>query len=144
DVDYVYHQDPDFYYLTGYREPHAVLFIFKEPQTAANGESYNEILFVQPRHAFQEMWTGRRLGTEGVKSRLGFQQVFNNTEFSKYNVDFSKFDEILFFDFKHDVRDEDENPADLYDLIVQFKEKVKYPSSENAIVNREPDKNNLN
>ncbi|MFM7486999.1 MAG: aminopeptidase P N-terminal domain-containing protein, partial [Cytophagales bacterium] len=36
DVDYVYHQDPDFFYLTGYREPNAVLFIFKENQTAAN------------------------------------------------------------------------------------------------------------
>ncbi|MBT8272965.1 MAG: aminopeptidase P N-terminal domain-containing protein, partial [Bacteroidia bacterium] len=24
DVDYVYHQDPNFYYLTGYKEPHAV------------------------------------------------------------------------------------------------------------------------
>ena len=30
DVDYVYHQDPDLYYLTGYREPHAVLLIFKD------------------------------------------------------------------------------------------------------------------
>jgi Xaa-Pro aminopeptidase len=32
DVDYVYHQDPDFYYLTGYREPNAVLLIFKDKQ----------------------------------------------------------------------------------------------------------------
>ncbi|MFN7330597.1 MAG: aminopeptidase P N-terminal domain-containing protein, partial [Bacteroidota bacterium] len=50
DVDYVYHQDPDFFYLTGYREPNAVLFIFKENQTAANGTQYNEIIFVQPRN----------------------------------------------------------------------------------------------
>lgn len=28
DVDYVYHQDPNFYYLTGYKEPNAVLVIF--------------------------------------------------------------------------------------------------------------------
>ena len=32
DVDYVYHQDPDFYYLTGLIEPHAVLLIFSEKQ----------------------------------------------------------------------------------------------------------------
>ncbi|HZX75348.1 MAG TPA: aminopeptidase P N-terminal domain-containing protein, partial [Cyclobacteriaceae bacterium] len=25
DVNYMYHQDPDFYYLTGYREPSALL-----------------------------------------------------------------------------------------------------------------------
>ena len=29
DVDYEYHQDPNFYYLSGLREPHAVLLIFK-------------------------------------------------------------------------------------------------------------------
>ena len=32
DVDYMYHQDPNFYYLTGHREPHAVLLIFKDEQ----------------------------------------------------------------------------------------------------------------
>src|SRR6478736_2116627 len=29
DVDYTYHQDPDFFYLTGYKEPDAVLFVLK-------------------------------------------------------------------------------------------------------------------
>src|SRR5687768_8497108 len=46
DVDYTYHQDPDFFYFTGYKEPHAVLFVFKEMQTANNGTAYNEIIFV--------------------------------------------------------------------------------------------------
>ena len=32
DVDYMYHQDPNFYYLTGYREPNAVLIILKEDE----------------------------------------------------------------------------------------------------------------
>jgi Xaa-Pro aminopeptidase len=144
DVDYVYHQDPDFYYLTGYKEPHAVLFVFKEKQTAANGEQYDEIIFVQPKDAFREMWTGRRLGKEGAKERLGIEQAFNNVEFKKYNVDFSKFDQILFFDFKNDVRDEEDDRADLFDLISQFKAKVNYPSGENTVVKQEPQKNNLN
>lgn len=144
DVDYSYHQDPDFFYLTGYREPNAVLFIFKDKQTAANGQQYDEILFVQPRDAMRELWDGRRLGTEGVKDRLGFAQVFNNVEFQKYNVDFNKFDQILFFDFKNDVRDDGEDPADLFDLIQQFKVKVNYPSPGATVVNREPQKNNLN
>lgn len=143
-MDYRYHQDPDFYYLTGYREPHSVLLIFKEYQTAANGQKYNEILFVQPRDATRELWDGMRLGTEGVKSQLGFQQVFNNIEFQNYSLDFSKFDEILFFDFHNDVRDDGNNPADLFDLIQQFKAKVNYPSPHETVVTREPGKNNLN
>lgn len=126
DVDYVYHQDPNFFYFTGYREPHAVLLIFKEMQTAANGSKYNEIIFVQPRDATREMWNGRRLGDEQTRTLLGLEQAFNNTEFEKYALDFARFDKILFYDFMNDVRDE-EGPSDLFDLIEQFKTKVRYP-----------------
>lgn len=145
DVDYVYHQDPDFFYLTGYREPEAVLLIFKDKQTAANNTTYDEIIFVQKRDAFGEMWTGRRLGKDGVKTQLGFEQAFNGAEFKKYNVDFSKFAEILFYDFHNDVRDNPRDSADLYSLIEQFKVKVNYPSKDNTLaVAKEQPKNNLN
>lgn len=144
DVDYVYHQNPDFYYLSGYKEPDAVLFVFKDKQTASNGTQYDEIIFVQPRDVQAEMWTGRRLGDAGVKSRLGLEQAFNNNEFKKYNVDFSKFAEILFFDFENDVRDDPRDSSDLYSLIEMFKMKVNYPSKASALnVNPEPQKNNL-
>ena len=143
DVEYMYHQDPDFYYLTGYKEPDAVLFIFKDNQTAANGTLYNEILFVQPRNAMREMWTGRRLGEQGTKDVLGFEQAFNNTEFKKYKVEFSKFDKILFFDFMNDVRDNPRDSSDLYSLIADFKVKVNYPEKSSATLAVEPQKNNL-
>ncbi len=143
DVEYLYHQDPDFYYLTGYREPHAVLILFKDMQTSANGKQYNEIIFVQPRNITREMWTGKRLGDIKTKEMLGLEQAFNNTEFKNYNVDFSKFDQILFMDFKNDVRDEKENESDLYNLIEQFKEKVNYPGTAPSL-KREPKKSNLN
>ncbi len=143
DVDYIYHQDPDFYYLTGYKEPDALLFIFKDNQTAANGTTYDEILFVQPRNAMREMWTGRRLGEQGTKDVLGFQQAFNNSEFKRYNVDFAKFDKVLFFDFFNDVRNDPRDSSDLYDMIVQFKEKVKYPEKNSVSLSVEPAKNNL-
>lgn len=146
DVDYAYHQDPNFFYLTGYREPEAVLFVFKDKQTAANGTLYDEIVFVQERNAMRELWTGRRLGVEGVKSQLGLDQAFNGSEFKKYNVDFSKFSEILFVDFNNDVRDNARDSADLYSLIEQFKVKVSYPVKTAATLNvaKEQPKNNLN
>lgn len=143
DVDYIYHQDPDFYYLTGYKEPAALLLLFKEQQLAANGTAYDEILFVQPRNAMREMWTGRRLGEQGTKDVLGFEQAFNNTEFKRYNVDFSKFDNVLFFDFFNDVRNDPRDSSDLYDLIVQFKAKVRYPEKNGTSLAVEPAKNNL-
>lgn len=146
DVDYVYHQDPNFFYLTGYREPEAVLFVFKDKQTAANGAQYDEVIFVQERNALREMWTGRRLGADGVKAQLGFEQAFNGSAFKKYNVDFSKFAEILFVDFKNDVRDNVRDSSDLYSLIEEFKVKVKYPKKDASTLNVAPEqpKNNIN
>ena len=145
DVDYIYHQDPDFYYLTGYRETDAVLFIFKDEQKATNGSTYNEIIFVRPRNETDEMWTGKRLGSEGVKNKLGFIQAFNNTAFKKYNIDFSKFSQILFTDFNNDVRDNVGDSSDLYSLIQQFKTKVNYPTTTPSLgIQTEPVKNNLN
>ncbi|MDO1499610.1 aminopeptidase P N-terminal domain-containing protein [Winogradskyella maritima] len=67
DVDYVYHQDPDFYYLSGYHEPHAILLVFSEKQYTDDNQAYDEILFVQERNPRAEQWTGKRLGIEAQK-----------------------------------------------------------------------------
>ena len=124
DVDYVYHQDPNFYYLTGNKEPHAMVLIFKENQTI-QGKKFNEVLFVQERNEYDEMWTGKRLGVLGAQDELGFRVAYNGSEFKSYAIDFSKFDKIFFEQFKNDVRDT-KNNADLYDLIKTFKEKVSF------------------
>src|SRR6202043_1829454 len=56
DVEFVYRQDSDFYYLTGFAEPEAVaLFAPGHP----DGEF---IMFVLPRDKERETWTGRRAG----------------------------------------------------------------------------------
>lgn len=131
DVDYMYHQNPDFYYLTGYKEPNAVLLIFSEEQKTEDGISYNELIYVQKRDARAEQWDGKRLGVEGVKNKLGFAMAFNGEEFSDIPVDFSSFDKVSFFDFKNDVRDK-RGTADLLDMITTFKEKANYPADYSA------------
>ncbi|MEL7001586.1 MAG: aminopeptidase P N-terminal domain-containing protein [Bacteroidota bacterium] len=142
DVDYIYHQDPDFYYLTGYTEPHSILLIFKSDQVDSRGDSYDEIIFVQKRDQRREMWDGLRLGPEGVKEKLALNNAFNNSEFADYNIDFTSFDKVLFFDFKGDVRDT-RNSADLFDLIAQFKAKVNYSGENNTSLEIEPKRQNL-
>jgi len=144
DVDYVYHQDPDFFYLTGYREPNAVLLVFKDKQSGPDGSQYDEIVFVQPRDERSEMWTGRRLGPKGVNDRLGLQMAFDNSEFRRYNIDFKKFSQVLFIDFQNDVRDDKSDSSDLYDLINQFKAKTGYPTQNQLTVSPELVTNNLN
>lgn len=143
DVDFKFHQDPDFYYLTGYREANSLLLIFKEKQVSAAGQRYDEIVFVQPRNPRKETWTGRRLGEKGVRDQLGFVMAYNNSEFNKYPINFSKFSSVLFFDFKNDVRNDPSDSSDLFDLISQFKAKANYPESQPLSVNPEPTKVNL-
>ena len=125
DVDYVFHQDPNFYYLTGYREPNGVLVLFSEDQTSEDGTTYNEILYVQKRDPRAEQWNGKRLGVEGAKKELGFKMAMNASEFVNSSIDFKSFDKV-FIDgkFKDDYRDL--GGADVFDLVKSFKMKAGY------------------
>ncbi len=132
DVEYLYHQNPDLYYFSGYKEPHSVLFIFKSPQTDSAGKPFSELIFVQKRNPKAEQWTGKRLGTEGVKEKLGIAYAFNGEEFDKYNIDFSKFDKIIFDRFPVDVPVSRNDNADLFHLMQQFKTKAAIPEDYSA------------
>lgn len=143
DVDYVYHQDPDFYYLTGYKEPHSVLIIFSENQTNTEGKTYNEMLYVQERNPQAEQWTGYRLGTEGAINELGFDMAFNGKEFMNSSIDYTKFDSVLFDAFKDDYRDSKRDKADLFDLVKTFKSQLEVTETIiNTDANNDTDINN--
>ncbi|MBL7890178.1 MAG: aminopeptidase P N-terminal domain-containing protein [Bacteroidia bacterium] len=126
DTKYLYHQDPDFYYLTGLKEPNAVLLMFKEPQTLYDTIVTDEIIFVQDRNPTQEAWTGKILGKDGVKLQLGIDKVLLNSQFADFKIDFSKFQKVFHKEFFDDVRDDKEDRGDLYSLIKHFRLKTEY------------------
>lgn len=126
DVDFVYHQDPNFYYLTGYKEPNCVLVIFSDNQTNKEGKTYNELLYVQEKNPKAEQWTGIRLGVDGAKKTLGFEDALNGKEFLNSGIDFYSFSNIFFTDFKDDYRDSKKEDANLYKLIGSFKSQIGY------------------
>src|ERR1700733_2912164 len=73
DVEFVYRQDNDFYYLTGFAEPDSVALFApdeKEPFT----------LFVRARDKERETWTGRRAGLEGAVADYGANRAFTIDE----------------------------------------------------------------
>src|SRR4249920_1218277 len=88
DVDYFYHQNPDMYYFSGYKEPQSLLIIFKEEQKGTDGSVYKEMIFLQKKDPRAEQWTGRRLGTEGAKDKLGLTYAFNGEDFKNTQIDF--------------------------------------------------------
>ena len=130
DVDYEYHQDPNLYYLSGWKEPHAVLLIYSTPQRDDYG-FFNEKIYVRNRDAQNEMWNGRQLGVEGAE-KMGFERIASRTLFSKDQQDFNRFDTVFIFDFENDVRDNKTDSSDLYDLQKHFKNKINYPKNFDA------------
>lgn len=120
DVEYNYHPNRDLYYFTGYKEPNAVLLLFKEAQSDAEGKMVTEVFFVQEKNARAEQWTGRRLGTEGVKEKLGMQTVFTGDKFKDFPLDRSRISKILVDALPEDVR-KGRGAGDLYNLLQHFK-----------------------
>lgn len=118
DVDYEYHQDPNFRYLTGLTEPHSLVIIYKHP-TLVEGKLVKELLFVQPRDASQELWQGKRLGVEGAQQFLGFDLVMPTTDFKTTDCKIDGTNYTFFPIDKNDTRDTRSN-IDLYDLKKHF------------------------
>lgn len=94
DVDYQYAQSKNFYYLTGLEEPNALLLLFKQPVTIL-GNTGTEFIFVQNRDPQRELWTGKILGSEGVKNKYKIANVFTNDQFTVNTFDFNTVDSVL-------------------------------------------------
>ncbi len=70
DTEYRYRQDSDFYYLTGFEEPEALLVLIP-------GRTSGEyIIFCRERDKHKETWYGRRLGVERAPEVLGADDAF--------------------------------------------------------------------
>lgn len=70
DVDFPFRQDSDFYYLSGFEEPEAVLVIIPGRE---HGES---ILFCRERDPDKELWDGNIVGPERAVDDYCFDDAF--------------------------------------------------------------------
>ncbi|MBS0193727.1 MAG: aminopeptidase P N-terminal domain-containing protein [Proteobacteria bacterium] len=70
DTHYGYRQDSDFWYLTGFPEPEAVLVLVPG---RAHGQA---LLFCRDRDPAREAWDGPRAGTEGAVAGFGFDDAY--------------------------------------------------------------------
>lgn len=69
DVQYPFRQDSDFLYLTGFREPGAMLVLLPGDKA---GKS---ILFCRDKDPAREMWDGPRAGLDGAVSDYGMDEA---------------------------------------------------------------------
>jgi Xaa-Pro aminopeptidase len=74
DTHFPYRPDSDFYYLTGFPEPEAMMVLVP-------GRPEGEfVLFCRERDPQQEVWHGRRAGLEGARTEYGADEAFPITE----------------------------------------------------------------
>ncbi len=70
DVEHPYRADSDFFYLTGFPEPEAVVVLIP-------GRKQGQfVLFCRERDPEMETWNGRRAGLEGAMERFGADDAF--------------------------------------------------------------------
>jgi Xaa-Pro aminopeptidase len=70
DSEYPFRQSSDFWSLTGFNEPEAVLILVK------SDENHNHsVLFNRVRDLTAEIWFGRRLGQEAAPAKLGVDKA---------------------------------------------------------------------
>jgi Xaa-Pro aminopeptidase len=71
DSEYLFRQDSDFAWVTGFDEPTGCALLFSDGRY---------VLFVRPRDPEREIWTGRRAGVEGAREVYGAAEAFPAAE----------------------------------------------------------------
>lgn len=84
DTEYQFRQNSDFFYLTGFEEPDAVLVLSNQLSiegndkfSASNVKQSCSIMFVRPKNSLAEIWHGRRLGVDAAPSSLNVDLAFS-------------------------------------------------------------------
>ena len=70
DTHYNYRWDSNFHYLTGFKEPNAILLMIIQ------GGQATTTLFCQPKDLEREIWDGIRLGPDAAVNELGVDEAF--------------------------------------------------------------------
>jgi Xaa-Pro aminopeptidase len=105
DVHYPYRQDSDFLYLTGFREPDALLAMIPA-KTEANGSGSSNskkfgghcILFCREKDAEREMWDGTMVGLEGALAEFGMDEAFDYSQVERHLPELLHDRERIYYD----------------------------------------------
>ncbi|MEC8207102.1 MAG: aminopeptidase P N-terminal domain-containing protein, partial [Pseudomonadota bacterium] len=90
DTEYAFRQDSDFFYLTGFNEPDAVLVLCPSSDTPST-------LICRNKDKLAEIWHGRRIGFEKAKSEYLFDATCPLSELDEQLLDLVNGQQILFY-----------------------------------------------
>ncbi len=102
DIEYEFRQDSNFYYLTGFEEPGAILVLIPGKKDDKTDEPGKFILFVVPNSPMREMWTGKHDGVDEAKTVYGANEAYPVTEFDTKLRTLLMFKEKIYCNFSQD------------------------------------------
>ncbi len=98
DTEYAFCQNKNFFYLTGFNEPDALLVLLKDEQ--GEGKS---VLFSLPKDPLHEIWQGRRVGQVKAVQDYGVEQSFEVADIDSLLPDYLNGKSQVLFGFSdHD------------------------------------------
>jgi len=74
DTHYGYRHDSNFYYLSGFTEPEAVLVLTADQSDVSPTQS---ILFCREKNLEREIWDGHRFGPDAAQEQFGFDAAYS-------------------------------------------------------------------
>lgn len=83
DANYPYRYDSYFYYLTGFREPGAVLVLV----AATDQSPARQILFCRDKDEEHEIWNGFRYGPDAAREAFGFDEAYSVAQLDEMAAD---------------------------------------------------------
>lgn len=122
DSHYRFRVNSDFYYLTGFNEPDAILIIMALSEVVC-------VIFNRPHNPTEEQWTGKRLGQEAALNQLAMNRAYSIAQFE------SKLPEILtdctavFYSFAQNYELEHDIKKATLLLKSKVRKGIKVPSS---------------
>jgi len=101
DVYYPYRQDSDFLYLTGFREPEAILVLIPGEKEGTS------ILFCRDRDPEREMWDGQMVGVQSAIADFGMNEAYDIKQVDSRLRDLLQDRERIFYDLgRHPMFDQ--------------------------------------
>lgn len=95
DTEYLFRQNSDFWYLTGFEEADAWLILSNHPRY---GERYRAMVCL-PKDEHAEIWQGRRLGAEAALARFSLDEAFELSELGDALLESLQGQDHLYFAF---------------------------------------------
>ena len=100
DTHYAYRHDSNFYYLSGFTEPEAVIVLIAGP---GNDSPPLSLLFCREKNLEREIWDGRRYGPDAAREQFGFDAAYPITQLDEKLLELLGNQPALYYPLGHDA-----------------------------------------